>query len=92
MSALAQDLGKIKTFEQLLPYLEAELDWPLEDYGFDELTFEYAPEEHWGSRRRKRPRSAPSTSFARCRAASRGAFSSSSSSARSCRWWCCDGF
>jgi hypothetical protein len=45
MSASAQDLGKIKTFEQLLPYLEAELDWPLEDYGFDELTFEYAPEE-----------------------------------------------
>ena len=45
MSALAQDLRKIKTFEQLLPYLEAELDWPLADYEFDDLTFEYAPEE-----------------------------------------------
>ena len=45
MATTAEDLRKIKTFEQLLPYLEAELDWPLEDYGFDELTFEYAPEE-----------------------------------------------
>lgn len=45
MSASAQDLRKIKTFEQLLPYLEAELDWSLPDYELDELTFEYAPEE-----------------------------------------------
>ena len=45
MATTAEHLRKIKTFEQLLPYLEAELDWPLEDYGFDELTFEYAPEE-----------------------------------------------
>ena len=39
MSASAQDLRKIKTFEQLLPYLEAELDWPLADYEFDDPTF-----------------------------------------------------
>ncbi|MCB1919778.1 MAG: hypothetical protein KDJ28_07355 [Candidatus Competibacteraceae bacterium] len=45
MAATTEHLRKIKTFEHLLPYLETELDWPLEEYGFDELTFEYAPEE-----------------------------------------------
>ncbi|MDG4594667.1 MAG: hypothetical protein P9F75_03070 [Candidatus Contendobacter sp.] len=45
MATTAEHLRKIKTFEQLLPYLEAELDWPLADYEFDDLTFEYAPEE-----------------------------------------------
>ena len=41
----AENLCTIKTFEQLVRYLEDELDWPLEQYGFDELTFAYAPEE-----------------------------------------------
>ena len=41
----AENLRTIKTFAQLVRYLEDELDWPLEQYGFDELTFAYAPEE-----------------------------------------------
>ena len=41
----AENLRTIKTFEQLVRYLEDELDWPLEQYGFEDLTFEYAPEE-----------------------------------------------
>lgn len=38
-------LRSIKTFPDLARYLEEELDWPLQAYGFDELTFEYAPAE-----------------------------------------------
>ncbi len=41
----ADRLRSIKTFKQLVRYLEDELDWPLEEYGFDELTFEYSPAE-----------------------------------------------
>ncbi|HAS51128.1 MAG TPA: hypothetical protein DCS21_05080, partial [Gammaproteobacteria bacterium] len=41
----AENLRQIKTFEQLVRYLEDELDWPLEEYSFEDLTFEYAPEE-----------------------------------------------
>ena len=38
-------LRSIKTFPDLVRYLEDELDWPLLEYGFDELTFEYSPAE-----------------------------------------------
>lgn len=37
------DLRSIHTFPQLVSYLETELDWPLREYGFDDLTFEYQP-------------------------------------------------
>jgi hypothetical protein len=36
-------LRSIKTFDDLVRYLEDELDWPLEEYGFDEVI-----EEHGG--------------------------------------------
>lgn len=42
---MAQDLRKIHDFPDLVRYLEEELDWPLRDYGFDELTFEFTPGE-----------------------------------------------
>jgi hypothetical protein len=45
MSYSAERLRNIKTFDDLIHYLEDELDWPLADYGFDDLTFEYTPEE-----------------------------------------------
>ncbi len=45
MPTPADRLRKVKTFEDLVTYLQDELDWPLEDYPFDELTFEYTPEE-----------------------------------------------
>lgn len=41
----ADQLRTIRTFEDLVRYLEDELDWPLQEYGFDELTFEYSPAE-----------------------------------------------
>ncbi len=39
------NLRQIRAFPQLVRYLEDELDWPLQEYGFDELTFEYTPDE-----------------------------------------------
>jgi len=45
MPSSADRLRSIKTFKQLVRYLEDELDWPLEEYGFDELTYEYKPSE-----------------------------------------------
>ncbi len=45
MTDTAQPLSKIKNFEQLIHYLEEELDWPCEEYGFDEITFRYAPSD-----------------------------------------------
>jgi hypothetical protein len=44
MSAVDR-LRQIRKFPDLIRYLEDELDWPMEDYDFDELTFEYDPEE-----------------------------------------------
>jgi hypothetical protein len=41
----ADTLRAIKTFDELIPYLRDELDWPLEEYDFDDLTFEYSPAE-----------------------------------------------
>jgi hypothetical protein len=38
-------LRSINSFDDLLPYLEEELDWPLQQFGFDDLTFEYSPAE-----------------------------------------------
>jgi hypothetical protein len=42
-------LRSIQTFEQLIPFLEEDLDWPFpeigRDYEFDDLTFEYTPDE-----------------------------------------------
>jgi predicted helicase len=40
-----ESLRSIKTFPSLVKYLRDELDWPIESDNFDELTFEYAPEE-----------------------------------------------
>ena len=39
------NLRDIRAFPDLVRYLEDELDWPLQEYGFDELTFEYTPAE-----------------------------------------------
>jgi hypothetical protein len=38
-------LHSIRTFKQLVKYLKDELDWPIESDDFDDLTFDYAPEE-----------------------------------------------
>jgi len=38
-------LYSVRTFKQLVAYLRDELGWPIESDDFDELTFDYAPEE-----------------------------------------------
>lgn len=38
-------LRAIKTFPQLVKYLREDLDWPINTVDFDELTFDYSPEE-----------------------------------------------
>jgi hypothetical protein len=38
-------LHSIRTFKQLVRYLEDELDWPLEGYDIEDLTFDYEPDE-----------------------------------------------
>ena len=38
-------LQSVNDFDSLLPYLRDELDWPVEDYGFDDLTFQYTAQE-----------------------------------------------
>jgi hypothetical protein len=45
MSPDTNPLHSIRTFTQLVKYLREELDWPIESDDFDELTFDYAPEE-----------------------------------------------
>lgn len=42
------DLAKIKTFKQLLTFLEEELDWPIDEMEIDDLTFDYDPEDDLG--------------------------------------------
>ena len=42
---MTNQLANIKNFDQLIRYLEDELDWPCQEYGFDEITFKYTPEE-----------------------------------------------
>jgi predicted helicase len=39
------ELAKIRTFPSLVRYLRDEMDWPIRADDFDELTFEYSPEE-----------------------------------------------
>ena len=39
------NLRQIRAFPELVRYLEDELNWPLQEYGFDELTFAYTPDE-----------------------------------------------
>ncbi len=38
-------LRAIKTFPSLVKYLRDELDWPIQSEDFDDLTFDYEPEE-----------------------------------------------
>ena len=38
-------LGAIRRFDQLVAYLRDELDWPIESADFEDLTFDYTPEE-----------------------------------------------
>ena len=40
-----EQLRKIKSFPSLVKYLRDELDWPIETEDFDDLTFDYEPEE-----------------------------------------------
>jgi predicted helicase len=44
-SPLVQRLQSIRTFPSLIKYLRDELDWPIESDDFDDLTFDYEPEE-----------------------------------------------
>ena len=39
------DLRSIRTFKQLVRYLEDELGWPLDGYDIGDLTFDYEPDE-----------------------------------------------
>ena len=45
MSPDRNPLHSIRTFTQLVKYLRDELDWPIETENFEDLTFDYAPEE-----------------------------------------------
>ena len=45
MSIDSNPLHLIRTFSQLVKYLRDELDWPIESDDFEELTFDYAPDE-----------------------------------------------
>src|SRR6266705_1905310 len=40
-----ETLRAIRTFPQLVKFLRDELDWPIESEDFEDLTFEYSPEE-----------------------------------------------
>jgi hypothetical protein len=40
-----RELAGIKRFDQLVAYLRDEMDWPIEGDDFEDLTFEYTPEE-----------------------------------------------
>ena len=42
---LDHSLINITNFDQLIRYLEDELDWPCEQYGFEDITFEYSPSD-----------------------------------------------
>ncbi len=41
----AQSSRSIRTFPQLIRYLRDEMDWPIQSDDFEELTFDYTPEE-----------------------------------------------
>ena len=38
-------LANIKRFDQLIAYLRDEMGWPIEGDDFEELTFDFSPEE-----------------------------------------------
>jgi len=38
-------LANIRTFPQLVAYLRDDMDWPIDSKDFEELTFEYTPDE-----------------------------------------------
>ncbi len=38
-------LRSIRTFPALVKYLRKDLDWPIQDEPFEELVFDYTPEE-----------------------------------------------
>jgi len=41
----ANALANIRRFDQLVKYLRDELDWPIQSADFDDLTFDFTPEE-----------------------------------------------
>jgi hypothetical protein len=41
----APDLRHVRNFETLIRYLEEELDWPLDGYEMEDLTFDYEPSD-----------------------------------------------
>jgi len=43
MPVASNELRNILTFDDLIQYLEEKLDWPLHEYGFDELTLNTCP-------------------------------------------------
>jgi hypothetical protein len=45
MPSAAERLRQLRNFPEIVRYLEEELEWPLGEYEFDELTFEYDPED-----------------------------------------------
>src|ERR1035441_8907808 len=45
MSDQRDALKSIRTFPQLIKFLRDELNWPIESEDFEELTFDYTPEE-----------------------------------------------
>jgi hypothetical protein len=45
MPKAADALRRLDSFPQLVRYLEDKLGWPLDELGFDDLTFEYSPAE-----------------------------------------------
>jgi predicted helicase len=45
MSANRADLAQIRTFPQLVKFLRDELDWPISSENFEDLLFDYSPEE-----------------------------------------------
>jgi hypothetical protein len=45
MISSAERLRQIRTFEQLVEYLSDELNWPIEQGNFDDLVFEWDPDE-----------------------------------------------
>ena len=45
MTQAAERLRKIQRFDQLVAYLRDELDWPMDDYPFEDLTFDWDADE-----------------------------------------------
>ncbi len=45
LSQKVERIRSIKSFPSLVKYLRDELDWPIESEDFDDLTFDYEPEE-----------------------------------------------